>query len=63
MAVRRPCPHAPRWLRTAQSDLVQDYISSLIQEKSASVDMAFYESPEFYDHLHRARTDRQGRRR
>lgn len=46
-----------RWLRTAQSDLVQDYISSLIQEKSASVDMAFYESPEFYDHLHRARTD------
>jgi len=45
------------WLRTAQSDLVQDTISSLIQKKSASVDLAFYESPEFYDHLHRARAE------
>ena len=43
------------WLRTAQSELVQDYISGLIQKKSASVDLAFYESPAFYDHLHRAR--------
>jgi len=45
------------WLRTAQSELVQDYISGLIQKKSASVDLAFYESPEFYDHLHRAREE------
>ena len=49
------------WLRTAQSDLVQDHISNLIQKKSASVDLAFYESPEFYDHLHRARAE-AGRR-
>jgi ATP-binding cassette, subfamily B, bacterial len=42
-------------LRAAQADLVQDYISSLIQKKSATVDLAFYESPEFYDSLHRAR--------
>ncbi len=48
---------AAGWLRTAQSDLVQDHIKSLIQQKSASVDFAFYESPEFYDHLHRARTE------
>jgi ATP-binding cassette, subfamily B, bacterial len=45
------------WLRTAQSELVQDHISSLIQKKSGSVDLAFYESPEFYDHLHRARAE------
>lgn len=45
------------WLRAAQSDLVQDYISGLIQKKSAAVDLAFYESPEFYDHLHRAREE------
>lgn len=45
------------WLRAAQSDLVQDHISNLIQRKSASVDLAFYESPEFYDHLHRARAE------
>src|SRR5437868_3734019 len=31
------------WLRTAQSDLVQDHISGLIQKKSATVDLAFYE--------------------
>jgi ATP-binding cassette subfamily B protein len=48
---------AATWLRTAQAELVQDYISGLIQEKSASVDLAFYESPEFYDHLHRARAE------
>lgn len=45
------------WVRTAQAELVQDYITSLIHEKSAAVDLAFYESPDFYDHLHRARMD------
>jgi ATP-binding cassette subfamily B protein len=45
------------WVRTAQADLVQDYIDGLIHEKSLSVDLAFYESPEFYDHLHRARAE------
>jgi ATP-binding cassette subfamily B protein len=45
------------WLRTAQADLVQDHISGLIQRKSATVDLAFYELPEFYDHLHRARAE------
>jgi ATP-binding cassette subfamily B protein len=44
-------------LRMAQADLLQDYISGLIQEKSATVDLAFYESPKFYDHLHRARDE------
>src|SRR5271157_2767425 len=45
------------WVRTAQAALVQDHISSLIHAKSASVDLAFYDSPDFYDHLHRARAD------
>lgn len=48
---------AAGWLRTAQSDLVQDHISGLIQRKSATADLAFYELPEFYDHLHRARAE------
>ncbi|MCU1291693.1 MAG: transporter related, partial [Bryobacterales bacterium] len=48
---------AIRWVRTAQADLVQDHISSLIQQKSAAVDLAFYESPDFYNHLHRARDE------
>jgi len=45
------------WVRTAQSELVHDHISSLIHERSVAVDLAFYESPEFYDRLHRARTE------
>ncbi len=48
---------AGHWVRTAQSELVQDHISALIHEKSIAVDLAFYESPEYYDHLHRARGD------
>jgi ATP-binding cassette subfamily B protein len=45
------------WVCTAQSELVRDYIAGLIHEKSVTMDLAFYETPEFYDHLHRARTD------
>jgi len=45
------------WVRTAQAELVQDHISSLIHQKSATADLAFYESPDYYDHLHRARAD------
>jgi ATP-binding cassette subfamily B protein len=45
------------WICTAQSELVKDHIAGLIHEKSVTMDLAFYETPEFYDHLHRARTD------
>jgi ATP-binding cassette subfamily B protein len=44
------------WLRTSQAELVQDHISDLIQRKSVDVDLAFYDNAEFYDHLHRARS-------
>jgi ATP-binding cassette, subfamily B, bacterial len=45
------------WVRTAHSQIVQDYISGLVHAKSANVDLAFYESPEYHDHLYRARDD------
>ena len=45
------------WVRAAVSEQAQDYINRLIHEKSISVDLAFYESPEFYDHLHHARSE------
>jgi len=48
---------ASTWIRAAQSDLVQDHISSLIHRQSVAADLAFYETPEFYDHLHRARSE------
>jgi ATP-binding cassette subfamily B protein len=48
---------AIHWVRTAQADLVQDHITSLIHKKSVEADLAFYGSPDFYDHLHRARAE------
>lgn len=42
------------WMRTAQTELVKDHISALIHQKSIAADLAFYETPEYYDHLHRA---------
>jgi ATP-binding cassette subfamily B protein len=49
------------WVRTAEAEFVQDHITGLIHRKSVSADLAFYELPDFYDHLHRAR-DEAGRR-
>ena len=46
-----------RWVRTAQAELVQDHISALIHRQSAAADLAFYETADFYDHLHRARAE------
>ena len=48
---------AAAYVRTAQSELVQDHIASLIHRKSAAADLGFYDSAEFYDHLHRARSE------
>lgn len=43
------------WIRTVQSELLQDHINNLIHTKSIGADLAFYEFPDYYDHLHRAR--------
>jgi ATP-binding cassette subfamily B protein len=45
------------WVRTAQSELVRNHISQRVQLKSAAVDLGFYETPDFFDHLHRARAE------
>lgn len=45
------------WVRTAQTELVQGHIRSLIQRQSSVADLAFYETPDFFDHLHRARAE------
>ncbi|MBW1895565.1 MAG: ABC transporter ATP-binding protein, partial [Deltaproteobacteria bacterium] len=45
------------WIRTAQTELVKDYIIGLIHDKSVAVDLSFYESPDYFDRLHRARDD------
>ncbi len=46
-----------RWVRTAQAELVQDSIHSLIHDKALELDVAFYENSESYDLLHRAKVD------
>ncbi|MGI9066677.1 MAG: ABC transporter ATP-binding protein [Pyrinomonadaceae bacterium] len=43
------------WIRTVQSELLQDHINDLIHTKSVAADLTFYEFPDYYDHLHRAR--------
>ncbi len=48
---------AAGWIRTVQSELVQDHINALIHRKSMAVDLEFYDLPEYFDHLHRARAE------
>jgi ATP-binding cassette subfamily B protein len=49
--------NAINWVRTVQAELLQDHITALIHEKSVTADLAFYELSDYYDHLHRARTE------
>jgi len=46
-----------QWVRTAQSELVQDHVMDLIHSKAISLDISFFETSECYDQLHRARVD------
>lgn len=50
-----------RWIRTLQSERVQDHLSGLIQSQAQTLDLAFLERPEYYDQLHRAREDARTR--
>ena len=52
---------ASDWVRTAQSELVQDYISGLIHRQSEAIDFGCYESSEYNDQLSRARDGASGR--
>jgi ATP-binding cassette subfamily B protein len=45
------------WVRTAQSGCVQEHIMGLVHRQSLAADLAFYDSPDFYNHLHRAREE------
>jgi ATP-binding cassette subfamily B protein len=46
---------ANTWVSTSQTELVRDHISSMLHRQSIALDLAFYDSPEYFDHLHRAR--------
>src|SRR6185369_11126982 len=49
--------HTINWVSNVQAELLQDHITALIHEKSVTVDLAFYELSDYYDHLHRARAE------
>jgi ATP-binding cassette subfamily B protein len=44
-------------VRTTQAELVQDHIYNLVHDKSVRADLAFSDSADFHDHLHRARSE------
>ena len=48
---------ATRWVQTAQSEQVTDHVKRLIHEKAIGLDLSYYETPTFYNMLHRARND------
>jgi ATP-binding cassette subfamily B protein len=45
------------WVRTSQGDLVQDHIMDLIHHQANRLDLSFYDDPQYYDCLERARND------
>jgi ATP-binding cassette, subfamily B, bacterial len=45
------------WVRAMQAELVQDHVYALIHAKAATLDISFYDTPNYYDRLHRARVD------
>jgi ATP-binding cassette subfamily B protein len=49
--------HTINWVSNVQAELLQDHITTLIHEKSVTVDLAFYDLADYYDHLHRARAE------
>jgi len=48
---------ASSFVKEAQAQLLRDRIADMIQRKSIEADLAFYEMPEYYDRLHRAREE------
>jgi ATP-binding cassette, subfamily B, bacterial len=49
------------WVNTSQSELMQDHISGLVHRKTMELDLAYYDSPDYYDRLERVRSDSGGR--
>jgi ATP-binding cassette subfamily B protein len=45
------------WVRAMQAELVQDHIYTLINTQAATLDISFYDTPSYYDRLHRAGVD------
>lgn len=53
----KSCAQLPTGFAPARAEFVQDHISSLIHRQPVAADLASFETPEFDDHLHRARSE------
>ncbi|MGB5063451.1 MAG: ABC transporter ATP-binding protein, partial [Candidatus Competibacter sp.] len=51
------------WVRTAQAEWLRDYLDDRIHAQAVHLDLSYYETPEYYDQLHRARVDARDRPR
>lgn len=49
------------WVKLCQSERLWDHVVTTIQQKSTSLQMACYDSPAFYDRIHRVREEGPGR--
>lgn len=45
------------WVRENNAERVKDKIQSLIHDRSAAADLSFYDDADYYDRLHRARSE------
>ncbi len=52
---------AGQWVRTSQSERIQDYMTGLIHDQALAADLSFYDSPGYYDRLHRAQMEAKSR--
>jgi ATP-binding cassette subfamily B protein len=52
---------ALQWVRTVQSERIQDHMTGLIHDQSLSADLGFYDSPGYYDRLYQAQVDAKDR--
>lgn len=51
------CRPLASYVNEAQSQAVTDHVQSLLHAKSVSIDLAYYETPRYYDKLYRAQQE------
>ena len=51
------CASASSFVQQAQSEIVTDYVQTILHGKSIEVDLEYYENSQYYDALHRAQRE------
>src|SRR4051794_10825468 len=54
VAVTGLCASMSAFIAEIQGDLVRDHVANVIHAKAVEVDLAYFETPHFYNTLHRA---------